>query len=255
MYLIPEDTRKNLTTFTDCLAAALATKLAPPSKPRRRRRRKSPSPPVPAPAPVPADPASEAGDEAGDLAEFTEYIASETFAALPPDLQSLTHTTWTQSHSETYPLPLSPQTTSSLLRTLDPAIPDSLETYTTHPAPDFLAPVLTAYLETFARPPPAPRSTKADAEGCELCGRDWVRLTYHHLVPRSVHEKAVRRGWHRREDLENVAWLCHACHGFVHRSWSNEELARGYFTVERLLVEEKVRAWVGWVGGLKGGKA
>lgn len=250
MSLIPEDTKKNLATFTDCLAAALATKLAPPSTSRRRRRRE---PPPSAPSPAPAD-ASEAGDEAEDLAEFTEYIASETFAALPPELQSLTHATWTQSHGEAYPLPLTPQTTCPLLQALDPAIPDSLELYTARPAPDFLAPVLTSYLQTFSRPPPAPRSTKADAEGCELCGRDLVRLTYHHLVPRSVHEKAVRRGWHRREDLGSVAWLCRACHGFVHRSWSNEELARGYFTVERLLGEERVQGWVGWVGGLKGGK-
>lgn len=66
-----------------------------------------------------------------------------------------------------------------------------------------------------------------------------------------VHAKAVKRGWHREEDLNNVAWLCRACHSFVHRFKGHEELAREYFTVERLLGAEEVRAFAGWVGRVR----
>ena len=245
MSLIPEDTSRNYSILRDSLAAALATKLTPPAaKPRRRRRRrKSEAASDPAPA-------SEAG---ADLAEFTEYIAAETFDCLPSELKSLTHATWT-SIRDAYDLPLTGPDAESLLQDLDPSVDESLQTYTSRSAPEFLAPVLTSYLSTFTNPPPPPRAGKASAEGCELCGRDWVRLSFHHLIPREVGDKAVKRGWHRREDLEKGAWLCHACHGFVHSWRGNVELAREFYTVERLLGEEEVRRWAGWAGRLRGGK-
>lgn len=246
MSLIPEDTSKNYSTLRDALAAALATKLTPqPAKPRRRRRKVA-SEPEPDPAPGP----EEAGAE---LAEFTEYIASETFECLGPELQSLTHTTW-ESIRDKYDLPLAAHDAEELLRGLDPGVDESLRTYTSRPAAAFLAPVLTTYLTAAATPPPPFRTTKGEASGCELCARDWVALSFHHLIPREVGDKAVRRGWHRREDLGRGAWLCHACHGFVHEFRGNEELARGYFSVERLLAEEEVRRWAGWVGRLRGSR-
>lgn len=66
-----------------------------------------------------------------------------------------------------------------------------------------------------------------------------------------VHAKAVKRGWHREEDLNNVAWLCRACHSFVHRFKGHEELAREYFTVESLLGAEEVSRFAGWVGRVR----
>ena len=45
-----------------------------------------------------------------------------------------------------------------------------------------------------------------------------------------------------------MAWLCRACHTFVHGLAGHEELARELFTVERLLGREEVRRWSG-VGG------
>jgi hypothetical protein len=66
-----------------------------------------------------------------------------------------------------------------------------------------------------------------------------------------VHDKVVRRGWHREDELQNVAWLCGACHRFVHRFRGHEELAREYFTVERLLQAEEVRAFAAWVGRVR----
>jgi hypothetical protein len=42
----------------------------------------------------------------------------------------------------------------------------------------------------------------------------------------------MKRGWHTEEKLNSVAWLCRACHSFVHRLVGNEELAKNYYTVE-----------------------
>ncbi|KAI1087602.1 hypothetical protein F5B19DRAFT_486590 [Rostrohypoxylon terebratum] len=196
--------------------------------------------------------------DAESLAEFADYIAAETFHALPVELRTLDYHTYSKDTTlqSRYALPLTGSNTPLLLPSLDPSIADSLSAYgiTREPAQgidEFLAPVLTSYLTTLTTAPPPPRSTLRGAQGCELCGRDWIDLSYHHLIPRFVHAKAVRRGWHREEDLQNVAWLCGACHKFVHRFAGHEELARKYYTVELLMAEEGVRRWVDWVGRLR----
>ncbi len=42
---------------------------------------------------------------------------------------------------------------------------------------------------------------------CEICERE-VPLTYHHLIPREVHDKARKKKWHPEAMLNSVAWLC-----------------------------------------------
>jgi hypothetical protein len=240
--------------FRDCLSAAIverATRSSSKSKKRPRKgvkasggKRDDQVTAHTASEPI-AD--SEPAVTAEDLADFAEYIAIGTFESMSDELQALDHLTWSASEDlqTRYALPLTGSDAASILQSLDPSIPESLVTYglidgVTQGAPELLAPVLTEYVTAATAPPPPPKSTRADVEGCELCGRDWIPLTYHHLIPRFVHEKAVKRGWHRPEDLNNVAWLCRLCHSFVHRFASHEDLARHYYTVELLLKEEEV---------------
>jgi hypothetical protein len=70
----------------------------------------------------------------------------------------------------------------------------------------------------------------------------------------------LKRGWHTPDRLNSVAWLCRACHSFVHRLASNEELARAFYTVDLIVqggvqgdaeMRERVEAWVKWVGGVR----
>jgi hypothetical protein len=145
---------------------------------------------------------------------------------------------------------------SSILPILDPAVDESLVAYGITDASrfgmhDLLAPVLNAYISTTTLPPPPPASTRGQVSACELCGRDWIPLTYHHLIPRMVHDKAVKRGWRRADELQNVAWLCGACHGFVHHFASHEDLVRRYYTVDLLLEQDDVVAFAQRVGKLQ----
>ncbi|KAI0402287.1 hypothetical protein F4802DRAFT_617956 [Xylaria palmicola] len=289
--IIPEDQQRNYELFRDCLSTALLEKISEPAtKPRRRKAKpkkkttvsqaSSDEPdadktaenedevaPETTDKPTHAEEEDDAGGDAGgstlgddDLADFTEYIATETFVCLPSELKSIDHHDYIASPAlqSRYPLPLTGADMSVHLATLSPEITDSLAAYgITPPSSDtprgaaetFLAPVLTSYLQALATPPPPPSSTRAEA--CELCGRGWINLSYHHLIPRFVHAKAVRRGWHRACDLQSVAWLCGACHRFVHRFAGHEELARRYYTVELLLEQEEVRRWAEWVGRLR----
>lgn len=244
--------------FKDILSNALIEKTQKPQKGHgnKQRRRGKPAN-TRATAANNGEAASET--DAEELSEFSDYIASMVFESLPPELQTMTHQVWSDSPriQEEYALPLTSNDISEKITpTLDPEASDSLTTYgiLTPPAEDmttFLAPILTTYLTTVTAPPPPPSATRASTTDCEICGRDWVPLTYHHLIPRMVHAKAVKRGWHREEDLAAVAWLCRACHSFVHRLAGHEELAREYYTAERLLARDEVRSFAAWVGRVR----
>ncbi|KAI1331517.1 YisB protein [Xylariaceae sp. FL0255] len=194
--------------------------------------------------------ADETASNTDDLAEFTDYTATATFAALPEELKEIDHYDFIASPTLTsrYTPPFTGADIATHFPVLDPSITDSLSAYTitnesTQGINEFLAPIFTSFIEALLAPPPPPKTTRADVDACEICGRDWVRLTYHHLIPRFVHAKAVKRGWHRECDLQNVAWLCSSCHGFVHRFAVHEDLARYFYTVDLLLAEEEVQNW------------
>lgn len=185
-----------------------------------------------------------------------QFIASETFSSLPDDFQSLSYSAIQHEPSiaDKYtPTPLSRPVLDSLLSPVPVSVAESLSVYGMIPdsadLPEFLAPVLNEFVTSVTTGPPVWASTRTDA--CEICERDWIPLSYHHLIPRAVHAKVLKKGWHDEWMLNSVAWLCRACHSFVHRMASNEELAREWFTVERILEREDVREWAKWVGRVR----
>lgn len=244
----------NYHAFRDCVFAAIVDRSAAPTRYKKStaKRRKSTA--------EQQDPSTgtdnlPAGDPS-ELADFSNYIASEIFPSLPDDLQTISPTAVKASDptTATYSLPLTLTTLETITALLPPTVADTLTAYgyITPPASDtttFLNPILSAYITTATAAPPPPSSTRTSE--CELCLRDWIPLTYHHLIPRSTHARVLKRGWHPESDLQNVAWLCRACHSFVHRTIGNEELAREWYTVELLAERDDVRKWVGWVGGVR----
>ncbi|KFA51102.1 hypothetical protein S40293_04791 [Stachybotrys chartarum IBT 40293] len=251
-----EDENPNYALFRDCLSTTVIRCASDAPRPKQRRRRtKNPPADRTTPAPSPRNPEQ----DAEELAEFIDYLAAEIFESMPDALKDLDHRSWRESEDlqARFSLPLTPDSLSAI--NLVPSVtesllayglisPDSPSSLPTSPE-SFLVPILTAYIEPLIVPPPATTATRTDV--CELCDRSWIPLTYHHLIPRFVHDKAVKRGWHRREDLQNVAWLCGACHRFVHQFKTHEELARDYYTVDLLLEEDEVRKFAAWVGKLR----
>lgn len=258
---IPEGEVQNYEQFRDAFSDTIIERLCKPQKKAKRKKFKAETRGSITQSSEKQEPDEttdeQAPQDAESLSEFTDYISALAFNSLPVELRNITHRIWADNPTlkDTYNLPLTTSDIAThILPTLDPDIASSLTAYSIirPPAEDMttlLAPVLTSYLTTITTPPPIPSATRAEA--CEICERDWVPLTYHHLIPRAVHDKVVRRGWHRREDLQSVAWLCRACHSFVHRLAGNEELAREYFTVERLMGREEVVAFASWVGRVR----
>lgn len=89
-------------------------------------------------------------------------------------------------------------------------------------------------------PPPRP-------EGCELCHRQ-APLTKHHLIPRTLHNKARYRKRHSREErLTAIAWLCHPCHKHIHRLYSERDLADRFSSIEALAGDPAIGAFAAWL--------
>ncbi|MCJ1462030.1 hypothetical protein MMC07_000630 [Pseudocyphellaria aurata] len=243
----------NFDIFRDCVSGPIIQKLliapAKPSKRKTARERKNPA------ASLSATDEPIAEDNGDDFAEFVDYIATETFFSLPPDLQTLSYPA-TQSDptlARKYTDPLSPVALELVLSAIPVSVLDSLQTYSLLADPSCLAkfftPIINSYISSAIAPPAPWSSTRASA--CEICGRGWINLTYHHLIPKQVHAKVIKRGWHEEWRLNSVAWLCGACHRFVHRMAGNEQLAKEWWTVERLLSREDVKAWASWVGKVR----
>ncbi|CAG8979719.1 hypothetical protein HYALB_00012365 [Hymenoscyphus albidus] len=197
------------------------------------------------------------GDDKEELGEFIDYLTTEIFTTLPAPLRTLTYTIHQSTSSlQIYTPPLSSSTLQPLLNTIPLSITETLSTYfatssSTSSSDSLIKNTLNNYLEEVLKNPLPPRLTKDEAEGCEICGRSWIPLSYQHLIPRSVYAKALKKGWWSEERLEDVAWICRGCHSFIHSVATNEELAREFYNVEKLLEREDVLAFVKWIGGVR----
>lgn len=150
---------------------------------------------------------------AAELDEFIQYLSQEIFDVLPQNIK-----TRDISGQEL-------ATEHDLAKDLDaisppPSFCETVVTYSVasddDQAEDMFRSILSSFSEELvsiaedarrASLPPASgwKSTRTDA--CEICTRE-VPLTYHHLIPRSTHDKVLKRKWHPEEMLNVVAWLC-----------------------------------------------
>ena len=88
---------------------------------------------------------------------------------------------------------------------------------------------------------------------CELCSREDLKLTFHHLIPCKVHTKKKFLREHGRDEMKaRGLFLCKLCHDGIHDLVPNEkELAEVYNTKELLLAHEGVAKHVKWAAKQK----
>ncbi|MFK7988961.1 MAG: hypothetical protein AB8I08_23285 [Sandaracinaceae bacterium] len=86
---------------------------------------------------------------------------------------------------------------------------------------------------------------------CRLCDR--IRpLTFHHLIPRTLHRKPRYKRQFTREALQQGVMLCRDCHDAVHRFVSEKELGAVYRTLDALRAHPEIARFVAWVKGRPG---
>ncbi len=71
---------------------------------------------------------------------------------------------------------------------------------------------------------------------CELCARNNVELTKHHLVPK---EEGGTFG--------ETAMICIPCHKQIHALYTNKELALRLSSIQDLLQDLQIMKYVKWI--------
>jgi len=83
-------------------------------------------------------------------------------------------------------------------------------------------------------------------ERCELCGRI-KPLTFHHLIPRSLHKKrTVQARFDKTERVSRGLWICRLCHRQIHRLYSRRRLAEELNSREALVSEPEMEKFLSW---------
>ncbi|KAK5135155.1 hypothetical protein LTR08_005541 [Meristemomyces frigidus] len=255
--MLSDDEIASFETFADCLSTTVIAKLAPnagKAKKRVKGRKNEVKPVIRM-----TNPDDDIGD-AAELSDFVQYLAEEIFCSLPERLRTLSYSAMQEDASlvEKYGVPLETALLERLMEHLPPSAAESLSSYGLIKSDmsnldRFLEPVFETYITASTAPPPeyTPAIAATRPSACEICDREHLPLTYHHLIPRQMHTKALKRGWHKDWELNRVAWLCRACHSYVHKIATNEELARELFSVDMLMERVDVQKWAAWVGKVR----
>ena len=67
---------------------------------------------------------------------------------------------------------------------------------------------------------------------CPIC-ETFVGTSKHHIVPKSKKGK-------------DIVLICDSCHKQIHSIFTNDELAKQFFTIEKLKQNENVQKWIKW---------
>lgn len=86
-------------------------------------------------------------------------------------------------------------------------------------------------------------SEELPAGACQLCERT-MPLTDHHLFPRQIQKKYLKRGLMQGDDRTRVLRCCRQCHNTIHKLFDHDELATSLNNREALLQDERIQKWV-----------
>lgn len=95
--------------------------------------------------------------------------------------------------------------------------------------------------EALASPPQEEEVRPAGS--CEVCSRI-MPLTDHHLFPRQVHKKYLKRGLMQEADRTRILICCRQCHNTIHRLFDNDTLAGSLNTLQALQQEPQMQSWI-----------
>jgi 5-methylcytosine-specific restriction enzyme A len=71
---------------------------------------------------------------------------------------------------------------------------------------------------------------------CELCGRNEIETTIHHLLPKEM-----------GGNYGPTANLCVPCHKQIHALYTNEEIAARLITLRELREDPQINSFIKWI--------
>ncbi len=96
---------------------------------------------------------------------------------------------------------------------------------------------------------------KTNEEHCALCSSQ-QGITFHHLIPRKCHtNKWFKKNFDKDDMRTRGIDVCRPCHSFIHKKFSEKELARELNTLEKLLAHDTIATYVNWAKRQKRAKS
>lgn len=84
-------------------------------------------------------------------------------------------------------------------------------------------------------------------ECCETCGRSVV-LSFHHLIPKKVHNKSSIKRIHLDINFDHYGiWVCRDCHKKIHKLYDHRTLGEEYYNLKLLNSSVEFRKFLSWV--------
>jgi len=88
----------------------------------------------------------------------------------------------------------------------------------------------------------APASEKQS--NCKLCEKTDRQLTFHHLIPKTLHDNKWFKKNFTVDELKSGVYLCRQCHNAIHNFIDEKTMGREYNTWEKILCNEKVQTYI-----------
>lgn len=89
---------------------------------------------------------------------------------------------------------------------------------------------------------------------CELCERENVETTRHHLIPVARHKNKKTKKETTYHERHTVAHICRSCHSQLHALFTEKELERVFNTIEKLKAHSDVQVFIAWIKTKSWGK-
>lgn len=80
-----------------------------------------------------------------------------------------------------------------------------------------------------------------------MCHREEMHLTFHHLIPRTLHSKKWYQKKYTKEELNHGVDICEDCHEALHDFITEKDLGKRYNTLDLLMTHPKVQKFTAWV--------
>jgi hypothetical protein len=83
---------------------------------------------------------------------------------------------------------------------------------------------------------------------CELCQREVENITEHHLIPKTLHgNKKIKKIFSIQQLKNNKLLICESCHGKIHSTFTEKELAETYHTFRSILEHPEIKKFIDWI--------
>lgn len=90
-------------------------------------------------------------------------------------------------------------------------------------------------------------SNSANVEkSCALC-ESRQQITFHHLIPKTCHKNKWFKKKFSRDQMNLMGIdVCRPCHSFLHKQFTEKELGRNLYSLQKILEHKTVLKHIVW---------